>query len=63
MPAFGEGTHNERVEMRRVRMCDVYEALELFEEGLVDSIKESQALEEPSDCVLSKSLESSRKKA
>ena len=44
-------------------MCDVYEALELFEEGLVDSIKESQALEEPSDCVLSKSLESSRKKA
>lgn len=56
MPTFAEGTskegrkmetQSEAVEMRgKVRVCDVCEAPEMFEEKLVDSIKEGEDLEE-----------------
>lgn len=40
-------TQNDAVEMReKVRVCDVCETAEMFEEGLADSVKEDQDLEE-----------------
>lgn len=55
MPTLGEEmgeearkieTENERIEMRGKLVCGACEAPEMFEEGLVNSIKEGQDLEE-----------------